>query len=100
MNTTMNISCADAWADEPPARRAIYARLQQVMPGFARRLHPHAALSDCGHDSIDLVELLCVAESDYGVRLTVDEVADLRTVDDFMTLIDTRATKRPAPPAP
>jgi acyl carrier protein len=68
------------------------------MPDLARRLQPQARLSECGHDSIDLVELLCVAENDYGVRLTVEEVIELKTVQDFITLIDRRATKRPPSP--
>lgn len=100
MNETAHASATAAWAGEPPAHRAIHARLLQVMPNLARQLRPKASLTECGGDSIDLVELLCVAESDYGVRLTVDEVAGLRTVGDFLALIDARATKRPAPSAP
>ncbi len=89
---------AQAWTGEPPARQAIQARLRQVMPGLASQFRPQASLSECGGDSIDLVELLCTAESDYGVRLTVDEVAALKTVGDFIGLIDQRATKRPPSP--
>ena len=100
MSETPNSSSAAAWAAEPASRRAIHARLLQVMPALASQLRPEVSLSACGGDSIDLVELLCVAEGDYGVRLTVDEVGALRTVGDFLAIIDTRATKRPAPPSP
>lgn len=100
MSETAHPAATAAWAGEPPAHRAIHARLLQVMPALASQLRPQASLIECGGDSIDLVELLCVAESDYGVRLTVDEVTALRTVGDFIAVIDTRATKRPASSAP
>lgn len=98
MSETPRTPSAPAWSAEPPARQAIHARLLLVMPALASQLRPHVSLRECGGDSIDLVELLCTAESDYGVRLTVDEVAVLKTVGDFIGLIDQRATKRPPPP--
>lgn len=95
MNPPVPDSPAAAWADRPPAHQAIHARLLQVMPALALRLRPAATLTECGSDSLDLVELLCTADTDYGVRLSIDEVAQLKSVGDLIQLIDTRATKRP-----
>ncbi len=96
MNTPAPDFRTEAWAARPPAQRAIHARLLQVMPALAARLRPEATLAECGSDSLDLVELLCTADTDYGVRLSIDEVAQLKTVGDLVHLIDTRATRRPS----
>ncbi len=100
MTETKSSPATLAWAGEPAGSRAIHARLLQVMPGLAGQLRPNATLMECGGDSIDLVELLCAIESDYGVRLTVDEVGALKTVGELMALINARATRRPPPPVP
>lgn len=96
MNQPLSDSPATSWATRSPAQRAIHARLLQVMPALAVRLRPDATLTECGSDSLDLVELLCIADTDYGVRLSIDEVGQLNTVGDLILLIDTRATKRPS----
>jgi acyl carrier protein len=75
---------------------AIYARLRQAMPHLSATLRPNATFADCGGDSLDLVELCCLVDSDYGIRLSVDDLASVRTVDDILTLIDERSVRRPA----
>ncbi len=95
MNDPALTAAVEAWRELPAAQRAIHARLLQVMPALASRLRPHATLTDCGSDSLDLVELLCTADADYGVRLSIDEVSQLKTVGDLVALIDTRAIRRP-----
>jgi acyl carrier protein len=88
---------AASWEDLPPAVRAIQARLGQVMPVIVAPLRPDAPFTASGGDSIDFVELLCAIEADYGVRLTIDEIAPLQTVGELFALVDRRATRRPAP---
>ena len=67
------------------------------MPQIASVLRPDAPFGASGGDSIDLVELLCALDADYGVRLSTDDFASLRTVGELLTLVDRRATKRPSP---
>jgi acyl carrier protein len=89
-----------AWQSQPPSVQAIHARLAQVMPLIVTPLRPDAPFTAGGGDSIDFVELLCTIDANYGVRLTVDELAPLQTVGELLILVDRRATKRPAAPAP
>ena len=67
------------------------------MPVIVAPLRPDAPFTASGGDSIDFVELLCAIEADYGVRLTIDEIAPLQTVGELFALVDRRATRRPAP---
>ena len=93
-----------AWQSQPPSVQAIRRRLLEVMPLVAAPLRPDQSFAASGGDSIDFVELLCVLDQDYGVRPTVDEIAQLQTVAELLILVDRRAARRPSPlprpPAP
>jgi len=91
---------AAAWQGEPPSVQAIHARLAYLLPAIVAPLRPDATFTAGGGDSIDFVELLCAIDADYGVRLSVDELAPLQTVGELLRLVDDRATKRPAAPPP
>src|SRR5687767_12223413 len=80
----------------PPSVQAIYTRLGHVVPELATTFRLDAPFVASGGDSIDLVELLCAIDTDYGVRLTTDDIVSLRTLGELLTLVDQRATKRPA----
>jgi acyl carrier protein len=84
-----------AWRDQPPSVQAIHARLAQIMPVIVGPLLPDQPFTSGGGDSIDFVELLCVIDADYGVRLVVGELAPLQTVGELLVLVDGRATRRP-----
>lgn len=45
---------------------------------------------DLDADSIDLIELVNKAEAAFGVRIEEDQLYDIETVDEFVTLLDAR----------
>ena len=65
----------------------ILERLRQTIPRLAPEFVPERRLDELGADSIDMVELLVVIDSDFGVRLKEDEFLRLVTVDDLLQLI-------------
>ena len=65
------------------------------MPHLSATLRPDATFAECGGDSLDLVELCCAVDCDYGIRLSIDDLASVRTMFDLLSLIDQRATRRP-----
>lgn len=68
----------------------ILERLRQSIPRLAPEFIPERRLDELGADSIDMVELLVVIDSDFGVRLKEDELPRLVTVDDLLQLIVAR----------
>ncbi len=54
----------------------------------AEKLQPGARLKeDVGIDSLDVVDVIVTVDEQFGVRLTNQEMAQLRTLDDFYNLI-------------
>ena len=54
------------------------------------RLLPEARLKeDVGIDSLDVVDIIVTVNQEFGVKLTNQDMAKLRTLDDFYTLIET-----------
>jgi acyl carrier protein len=82
---------------EPSAAvHAIYARLRRTMPHLSATLRPDATFAECGGDSLDLVELCCAVDSDYGIRLSLDDLGAVRTMFDLVSLIARRAIRHPS----
>ena len=69
----------------------ILERLRQTIPRLAPEFIPERRLDDIGADSIDMVELLVVIDSDFGVRLKEGEFLRLVTVEDLLQLIVDRS---------
>ena len=69
----------------------ILERLRQAIPKLAPEFIPERRLDEIGADSIDMVELLVVIDSDFGVRLKEDEFLRLVTVEDLLQLIVDRS---------
>jgi acyl carrier protein len=65
----------------------VLERLRQTIPRLAPEFIPERRLDELGADSIDMVELLVVIDSDFGVRLKQDEFLEVVTVDDLLQLI-------------
>jgi len=65
--------------------------LRQTLPQLAPDFIPERRLDEIGADSIDMVELLVVIDSDFGVRLKEDEFLRLVTVEDLLRLIVDRS---------
>lgn len=45
-------------------------------------------VKDLGADSLDVVELLMALEDEYGVTIPEDEVAEIKTVQDIMDVLE------------
>ena len=69
----------------------ILERLRQAIPQLAPEFISARRLDEIGADSIDMVELLVVIDSDFGVRLKEDEFLRLVTVEDLLQLIVDRS---------
>src|SRR5688572_8302407 len=78
-----------------PRVEAMYARLRRTMPHLSATLRPDATFAECGGDSLDLVELCCAIDSDYGIRLSIEDLASVHSMLDLLLLIDLRAVRRP-----
>jgi acyl carrier protein len=47
-------------------------------------------IKDLGADSLDVVEMLLDLEKEYGVEISDDQAADLKTVGDIVKLIENK----------
>ncbi|MBR4419829.1 MAG: acyl carrier protein [Clostridia bacterium] len=47
-------------------------------------------IKDLGADSLDVVEMLLELEKEYGVEITDEQAADLKTVGDIVNLVDNK----------
>ncbi len=48
-------------------------------------------IKDFGADSLDIVEMLMGLEEEYGITISEDEAASIKTVGDIVALIDKNA---------
>src|SRR5438067_10221965 len=82
----------------PPLQRSdILKRLKEIASGkvpvdFAR-FSPEAQLSDIGLDSFSLIELVFLAEEEFGIRIPV-EALSVNTVGDVLDVISLRISTR------
>lgn len=53
-------------------------------------ISPQATFEDLDLDSLDLVEFALAAEEDLGVRITDEEAEDLKTLQDAVTLLESK----------
>ena len=72
----------------------IAERLQLCLPRLALDLTGCARVADLALDSMDTVELLCVIDEEFGVRLTEEEFNPAQTLD---ALLETIARKTSEP---
>jgi len=80
------------WSKPRGAREAttgsdVLARLRTRLPGPLRTARAETPLAELPIDSLDLVELLCLIEDEFGVRLDEETFARLRTVDDLAAAV-------------
>lgn len=47
-------------------------------------------IKDLGADSLDVVEMLLDLEKEYGVEITDEQAADLKTVGDIVKLVENK----------
>ena len=74
----------------PSAADEVLSRLQRRMPHVFAGASRDTRVSDLPLDSLDVVELLCATEDEFGVRLTAGHYENARTVRDLTQLIARR----------
>lgn len=75
-------------------REAIQARVYTALEEFGAdpdALAPDATFEALDVDSLDLVELGQIVQEEYGVEIKGEDMPGLKTVDDAVTLIESRA---------
>ena len=56
------------------------------------QITPEASfIDDLGADSLDIVEMLMGLEEEYGITISEDDAANIKTVGDIVALIDKNA---------
>lgn len=67
-------------------------RFLETIKGKAagKEVTPDSVLKDLGIDSLDLVELVLDAETEYGVTFSNDELTSFKTVRDVMNALDSK----------
>ena len=68
---------------------------EEVLQGLKYKLalssiDENSRLQDLGIDSLDVVEYLLEIEERYGVEFPPEEMADLKTINDLVALIETK----------
>ena len=78
-----------------PDRAEILERLKRVVPEKVdvdpALLTPGAVLADIGIDSFALIELVFVAEEEFGIKIPLEGL-EVRTVDDVLAIVLQRIT--------
>ena len=75
-------------------RTEIQARVSAALEEFGAEpaaITPEATFEALDVDSLDLVELAQIVQEEYGVELRGEDMPKLKTVDDAVTLIASRA---------
>jgi acyl carrier protein len=74
----------------PPERLTggeVLERLRRRLPGPMRSAQPETLLADLPIDSLDTVELLCLIDDEFHVRVGEGEFQAFRTVGDLADLV-------------
>ena len=71
----------------------VLQRLRSGLPGPMRGAVMSTLLTDLAIDSLDTVELLCLLDDEFGVRLGEGEFRQLRTVGEIADRVAKRASR-------
>lgn len=77
---------------EPLTGRVVLERLRGRLPGAMRTAETDTLLTDLPIDSLDTVELLCLIDDEFHVRLGEGEFQSFRTVGDLADVVARNAT--------
>ncbi len=78
---------------EPLTGRDVLERLRRRLPGPMRTAEQDTPLTDLPIDSLDTVELLCLIDDEFHVRLGEGEFQSFRTVGDLADVVARSATQ-------
>ena len=81
-----------------PNRAVVLARLKEIAPERVnvdpKRLVSDATLADLGIDSFQFIELIFVAEEEYGIKIDL-ETLHAKKVEDVLDVIIAEIAKKP-----
>lgn len=80
---------------DPLAGPDVLNRLRARLPGAMRNAQLDTLLSDLPFDSLDMVELLCLIDDEFGLRFEEGELQRLRTVGHLADRIAGAARQTP-----
>ena len=76
-------------------RNEAFAKFQEnaveVLAVDASKVTMEASFEDLGADSLDLVELVMTMEEDFGIKISDEEAAEIKTVGDAVDFVMKRA---------
>ena len=72
----------------------MFARLRTLLPQHAYRLVPESSVRDLGFDSIELVELLCIIEDEFRVKLSDAELSSAGTLEELIGIVSSKMTEK------
>jgi acyl carrier protein len=81
------------WRVPPAEVDEVLERLGRRLPHVLARLHRDSRLDQFSFDSLDVLELLCVIDHEFGVRLTQEEFDRARTTADLAKAIARRSNR-------
>lgn len=86
-----------------PARIEILDRLRRVVTERVdvdpHQFVPEARLADIGIDSFSLIELVFVAEEEFGIKIPIEGL-QVTTVDDVLNVVERCGSSEPKRAAP
>jgi len=53
-------------------------------------IRPEATWKDIGIDSLDFVDIVVIVDNTFGVKLKGEDMADVKTLDDFYNFLESR----------
>jgi acyl carrier protein len=69
-------------------KKEFFEKLDELLELPAGTIQPDAALSDIVEwDSVAVISFIALADSDYGVTVPPQRIAECRTVDDLAALV-------------
>ena len=81
------------WRVSPAEVDEVLQRLGRRLPHVLARVQRDSRLDELPLDSLDVVELLCAIDFEFGVRLTQEEFGRARTVADLAKVIAKRSSR-------
>jgi len=73
----------------------IYEKIKKIVASKVKTndVDPKADLSSLGLDSLDKAEIMINIEDEFGIEFSEDEMTKIKTIDDLLSVIRTKAGK-------
>jgi acyl carrier protein len=81
------------WRVPPAEVNEVLERLGRRLPHVLARVHRDSRLDQLPLDSLDVIELLCVIDYEFGVRLTQEQFGRTKTVADLAKVIAKQSSR-------